>query len=251
MALCEKGESPFRANDLLANAVRQLPKNWPSEPKNSVSEVRRLLGIGNGFSSLERCWHEVLDSRAPVHELTAGGHGILFIRWLLHEVLPYPSFLWSEYWVAARLGITAGSLRDVVKGSSPLARDLESMRYSGILAGFLGSRWWRGVLENYVWELASQSSEKETSLQQALDDHAHMELEPIDLDPALVSLDANLEPTGQFLSPMTAVTLRPDHWPPFADPAWMDIRVVRDDDTLKSMVDPLDLHRVGVDEEKV
>ena len=154
----KKGCRRYRQMTLLADAVRQLPKDWPSESTDSVSEVRRLLGMEGGIESLERCWQDVLECRVPVHDLTEGGHGIIFVRWLLHEILPYPSFLWSEHWVAARLGITVEALRQVVGGDSLLARDLKSMSYTGILAGFLGDRWWRGSLENYVWKLANHSN---------------------------------------------------------------------------------------------
>ena len=241
----------FRQMTLLANAVQQLPKNWPPKSQESVSEIRRLLGMDGSFNSFDRCWQDVLECRVPINDLTEGGHGILFIRWLLHEILPYPSFLWSEYWVAARLGITVESLREVLRGNSPLAENLQTLCYSGILEGFLGERWWRGLLENYVWELSSQSNEEEKTLLQTLEERALTELEPIDLDPPLVSLNADLEPTGEFLTPMTAVTLRPDHWPTFADSAWIDISDVRNDDTLRSMIDPFDLHRVETDEEEV
>ena len=233
---------------LLADAVRQLPNEWPEDSDDSTSTVRRLLALDENANWSDRCWHDVLDCRVPIHELTEGRHGLLFIRWLLHQVLPYPCFLWAEHWVAARLGITVDALREVLKGDSPLAKRLESMRYSGILAGFLGDRWWRSALEDYVWELAGGRSTEEQRLREALNKSAETELDPIDLNPAVVCLDENLKPTG-FLSPMTTVTLRPDHWPPFADSAWMDIEKVRENLDLRSMVDPLDLHRVKSDDE--
>ena len=122
------------------------------------------------------------------------------------------------------------------------------MRYSGILAGFLKDRWWRGALEDYVWELAGRRRD-EQSLLEVLTDRADMELSPIDADPAVVCVNTDFQPTGQFLSPMTAVTLLPDHWPPFADSAWMDVETVREAPTLLAMVDPLELHRVVSDSE--
>ena len=108
------------------------------------------------------------------------------------------------------------------------------MRYSGILAGFLGDRWWRGALEDYIWELAGRHRAEEQRLREALTERAGMDLDPIDANPAVVCVDKELQPTGQFLSPMTAVTLRPGHWPPFADSAWMDVETVRDDPELLS-----------------
>ena len=236
----------FEQMVLLANAVRQMPMSWPSDPKKLDSAVRCLLAMDDDVKWFDRCWRDVLDCRVPSHELTLGQHGILFIRWLLHQVIPYPCFLWEEHWVAARLGISVGALGEVLDGSSPLAKDLKSMRYSGILANFLGTRWWRGAVEDYVWELAGG---QEKRLREALTKRADKDLGPIDVNPAVVCLDKELVPTGQFLPPMVAVTLRPDHWPAFADSAWMDIETVRDDTVLLSMVDPLDLHRVVSDDE--
>ena len=245
----KKGRHRYEQMALLADAVRQLPSQWPEDSAgSSTSRVRQLLAMDEEANSFERCWRDVLDCRVPVHELTAGGHGILFIRWLLHQVLPYPSFLWEEHWVAARLRISVDVLRKVLAGNSDLAKDLESMRYSGILAGFLKDRWWRGALEDYVWELAGGRRD-EQSLLEVLTDRAGMELYPIDANPAVVCVDTDFQPTGQFLSPMTAVTLLLDHWPPFADSAWMDVETVRDDPALLAMVDPLELHRVVSDSE--
>ena len=245
----QEGRHRYEQMALLADAVRQLPSQWPEDSAgSSTSMVRQLLAMDEEANSFERCWRDVVDCRVPVHELTAGRHGVLFIRWLLHQVLPYPSFLWEEHWVAARLRISVDALREVLAGDSDLAKDLESMRYSGILAGFLKDRWWRGALEDYVWELAGGRSD-EQSLLEVLTDRASMELCPIDADPAVVCVNTDFQPTGQFLSPMTAVTLRPDHWPPFADSAWMDVETVREAPTLLAMVDPLELHRVVSDSE--
>lgn len=234
---------------LLASAVMQLPRTWPQDLEDSISVVRNLLALGEDDQSFERCWRDVLECRVPAHELIVGGHGLLFIRWLLHQVLPYPSFLWEEHWVAARLGCSVDSLRDVLAGNSPLAKDLRSMRYSGILAGFLGDRWWRGVLEDYVWELAGQASAAEPKLRKALNERAEMEIVPIDAKPVMVCLDSKLEPTGRFISPTAAVTLRPDFWPSFADSAFTDIETVQNHPALLSIVDSLDLPRVNSNSE--
>ena len=230
---------------LLARAVRQLPRKWPSTRHKSDSTARRLLGMKKKSKWFDRCWLDVQDCRVPANEMTSGRHGILFIRWLLHQVLPYPCFLWEEHWVAARLRITVDALREVLKGNSALSRDLESMRYSGILAEFLGGRWWRGALEDYVWNLGGGHRTGKQEFRDALAERAGMDLEPIDYNPAVVCLDRDLTPSGRFLTPMDAVTLRPDHWPAFADSPWIDISTVNEDPDLRSMVNPLDLHRVG------
>lgn len=243
----QKSESSrYHQMVVLASAVQQLPRNWPTESDDSMALVKNLLAIENCGESSEHCWRSVRACRAPVHDLTEDGHGILFLRWLLHEILPYPSFLWAEHWVAARLGFCVDNLREVMKGDSQLANDLRSMSYSGILAGFQGDRWWRGALEDYVWELAGQYGAEDPTLHDVLTERAGMELVPIDANPAVVCLNANLEPNGRFSSPMIAVTIRPDHWPAFADSAWMDVETVLGDPFLLSIVDRLDRHRVNI-----
>lgn len=242
----KSGSRRYEQMVCLANAVRELSKNWPSDSNSMASQAKRLLGMSAGLSSSERCWLDVLECRVPIRELTADGRGIRFIRWLLHQILPYPCFLWEEHWVAARLGISICALREVLAGESPLAEDLKSMRYSGILARFLGNRWWRGALEDYVWDLGSGHSAK---LGEVLKDRAGMDLDRIDANTAVVCLNEDLAPTGRFVSPMDAITLRPDHWPPFADSAWMGIDAILEDPALLSMVDPIDLHRAIRDDE--
>ena len=229
---------------ILAKAVRDLPGQWSED---SDSMVQRLLAMDKGDDSFERCWSDVKDCRVPIEELSEGGHSILFIRWLLHQVLPYPCFLWAEHWVAARLGISIEALREVLEGDSELAKDLESMRYSGILADFLGDRWWRGAIEDYAWNLVEGHTADVQQLRNALTERAGTDLNPIEANPAVVCVDTDWQPADEFLSPMTAITLHPDHWPPFADSAYMDIKIVRDDSILKSMVDPLDQHRIDSD----
>ena len=86
----------FKQMILLAKAIRKLPKDWPSDPDQFSQEVERLLGMVEGFRSLDRCWSDVWECRMPVQNLTQGEYGIPFVRWLLHEILPYPSFLWRS-----------------------------------------------------------------------------------------------------------------------------------------------------------
>ena len=234
---------------LLADAVRQLPAQWPEDSDGSASMVQKFLNIDENSVSFERCWRDVKDCRVPVEELFMGGHSILFIRWLLHQILPYPCFLWAEHWVAARLGISIEALREVLKGDSNMAKDLNSMRYSGILAGFLGDRWWRGALEDYVWNLSGEYMGDVQQLRDALAKRAGMDLDSINANPAVVCVDKNWQPDDEFLSPMTAITLHPDHWPSFADSAYMDIKIVLDDPILRSIVDPLEQHRIEGDKE--
>ena len=226
---------------LLAGAVRQLP-SWPGEgDRSSFESVGELLRMDGEADWFHRCWREVRECRPPIHYLAGGGHGMLFIRWLLHQVMPYPCFLWGVHWVAARLRLPVAVLGRVAAGSSRLADDLRSMRYSGVLAGFVGDRWWRGAVEHYVWGLCEGDAER---LGTELDERAGERLVPVDMDRPVVSVGRDLQPSEEFVSTGTAVRLCPDQWPVFADPPWVSISTVVDDAALRAVVHPLDLYRL-------
>ena len=234
----------FKKMILLANAVRQLPSVWPPSAKKAIGETRRLLDINEGDRSFDRCWRDVRECQVPVHELTSKGHKIQFVRWLLHQILPYPTFLRDKHWVAARLEITVESLEAVLADSeSQLADDLSSIRYTGVLSGFLGDRWWRGALEDYAWELVEGGIGGRKRLHDALNERSRTRLARTVSNP-IVSLNTDLQPESEFSTPSEAVRLRPDHWPAFADFAWMNTKTLGYDGTLSAMVDPLDIGRI-------
>ena len=226
---------------LLADATRQLPLTWPTDSDESASHARTLLNMDEDASWFERCWREVRECQPPIHELAGGGHRVLFLRWLLHQIMPYPCFLWDAHWVAARLHLPVDVLHRVLAGDSKLAMDLKPLRYSGVLHDFLGTRWWRGALEDYVWDLCDGDL---GHLGAKLNEKAGDEVAALEIEQPVVCLGPDLQPSERFVSAKDAVNLRPDQWPAFADSAWMDIETVRDNPDLRSMVDPLDEYRV-------
>ena len=230
---------------LLAHATRRLPAAWPADGDEAAAQARKLLGMDEGASWFERCWREVRECQPPIHELADGGHGVAFLRWLLHQIMPYPCFLWDARWVAARLQLPVDVLRGVLTGRSELAADLVALRYTGILREFLGTRWWRGGLEDYVWDLCEGDL---GCLGVRLSERAGQELARLDVEQPVVCIDANLQPAERFVAAKDAVNLRPDQWPAFADSAWMEIEAVSDSPVLRAMVDPLDEYRVTEDD---
>ena len=123
------------------------------------------------------------------------------------------------------------------------------MQYTGILAEFMGRRWWRGALEDFIWESVGSHAACGERLMRVLTERAGMELEFVASNPAVVCLDEEQQPLERFSSPETAVPVRPDHWPSFADSAWMDVEDVRGDPVLQTMVEPVDRYRVTADED--
>ena len=236
----------FQQMIILAEAIQELQFKWPGNNAESSEKLKQVLGLQENTRWFNRCWRDVRDCYSPVYELSTGGHQIQLVRWLLHQIMPYPCFLWDKNWVAARLQITVDDFSRIINGNSQLAIDLNFMRYSGLLSGFLGARWWRGAIEDYVWELTA-SPDSNGQLSNALNELAGEELESIDFSPAIVCLDKSLRPKKTFSTPRSAVRLQSDYWPAFADPAWMEMRDVKDDPALIAIVNPLDSAKLESD----
>ena len=231
----------------LARAVRRLRGDWPAEARASEARARALLNLRDEVPWFGRSWGEVLECQPPIHELAGAEHGILFLRWFLHQVLPYPSFLWDVHWVATRLRMRVEDLERVIAADSDLAQDLQERRYTGILDGFLGNRWWRTAIEDYAWELGRGASGNPSLFEDRLREIAGVDLELIGISDPVVCLDRDFEPV-EIASPQDAVRLRPDYWPSFADAAWMKIDTVVGDLSLRAMVEPVDQYRLQPDE---
>ena len=231
----------------LAGAAQCLEGDWPVDPSASEGRVRRLLKLDDEAGWAKRAWDAVRECQPPIHELGGGRHGVLFLRWLLHQVLPYPCFLWDMHWVAARLRLSLADLQRLVASDCELARDLDQLKYTGLMAGFLGDRWWRTAMEDYAWELGGRSSGKPGKFEQELSEKAGEEPELVAPHDPVVCLNRELRPEG-VASAGDAVRLRPDYWPPFADAPWVRIDDVRSGPELRAMVEPLDDYRLPTDE---
>jgi hypothetical protein len=143
------------------------------------------------------------------------------------------------------------TFKAVMAENSKLSRRLKDLCYTGILSGFLGDRWWRSGLEDYVWSLTQGQAKDVKSFHGTLEEQAGHELEAVRVNPALVPLNAALKPEDEFIAPEQAVRIRPDQWPAFADDAWTSIAAVRGDTMLHALVDYADLNRVEVEESDV
>ena len=236
----------YRGMVQLARGAQLLQGDWPVDPSASEARAQELLRLDVENEWAERAWREVRECQPPVYELGGGHYGVLFLRWLLHQILPYPCFLWDATWVAARLRLQVDDLERLVKSDCELARDMEQFKYAGMLDGFLGDRWWRTAVEDYTWILGGESSGRSGDFEDRLRQKAGEPVKMVNVRDPVVCLNHDLRPHG-VASPMDAVRIRPDYWPPFADAAWMKIDAVRDDPELRAMVVPLDQYRVEPD----
>ncbi len=237
----------FEQMIILAQAIRELQFDWPKTNVESSEKLKSVLGLKDENSWTDRCWREVRDYLPPVVEMSAGRFQIQVVRWLLHQVMPYCSFLGDEYWAAARLQITVQEFRRVTKGGSQLAEDLDSMRYSGLLSGFLGERWWRGAMEDYVCNL-TRPPHYRGQIPDGASKRAGETLERVERDHGLLGLDQNLQPKQIFASIKNTVQLQLDYWPALAEPPWIEVEDVKKSPALMAIVDPLDVDRIETED---
>lgn len=242
----------FERSKQLATAVCAISKAWKDVTGGGVeTAMERLLGLTVDVTWRSRALDDIVLSQLPLSRFSAGTNGLLFLRWLLHSILPYPTFLWGDQWVAASLRLGLGSLRAVLDGDSELGAELDACRYRGILDSFLGPRWWRGGIEQFAWSVRAAADREPEAYHSELERRAGTKLEAIKLTSPVVCIGRDLVPTDELCSLEEAVRLVPDLWPAYADSAYAKVTAVLDDAELVAIVHPLDRDRVepAVDDE--
>lgn len=234
----------------LGEAVRLISNSWKEVEDGGVeAALERLLGLNGEVRWHARAFDDVVLCQVPLSEFSAGTNGLLFLRWLLHSILPYPTFLWAEQWVAARFRLTPSSLRTVLDGESSLAADINACRYGGILSGFLGKRWWRAGVEQYAWVIRAEGGRDPDSFHKKLEERAGGPLERLEIASPVVCIERDLSPADVLCSLEDAVRMVPDLWPAYAGTAYAPIASVKDDAEFAAVVHPLDRERIRDDDD--
>ena len=219
----------------LASAIRNLPPTWPLD---NLEETRRLveqfMAIPEDASWAGQAWQDVEECHPPIHELVERSHGLAFLRWLLHRILPYPCFLWDTHHLAARLRVTHASLKSAL--DSNFSSLLEPCRYEGALADFLGPRWWRCGIETLIWELTEGNPFDPQHVRDLLTQRTGISLEPTASLQPVVCVDENYQPLSEASDPTEAVRIQPDDWPPYADLAWTTIKLTHEKPHLAALI---------------
>lgn len=232
----------------LAAAVGALPGEWsPNDRAETEARVVRLLGIPGDSVWRSTALKDVENCRPPLTELSAKNHGLLFLRWLLQRILPYPCFLLDSHRLAARLRTSHASLLEALLG--PLGERLGRVKYSGIGAGFLGDRWWRAAVEDLLWELTGGVSVPAAALRSKLSDLAGIELLPSVTENPIVCVDENYVALSEAASAADVVRIQPDDWPVFASQAWTTVELAKRHARLRANVASEDWERVAVPDE--
>jgi hypothetical protein len=238
-----------RQSTILAAAIRSLPASWPGDDyAKAIENVQGLLGlkpqpggqiapswVGTALADVENC-------RPPVTELSERNHGLVFLRWLLQRILPYPCFLLDTYRLAARLRISHDSLQRALKQG--LGEFLRPCRYCGALAEFLGERWWRAGIENIIWDLTEGESVPPARLRDKLSQVASEKLTPSTNESPIVCVDENYRTLPEAFPADVVVRIQPDDWPLYGNQAWTTVELARQHPRLRAVVAVEDRERV-------
>ena len=230
---------PLRQQVLsLAKALQDLPSGWPTnQPKRMRTILEDLLKLSRGAAWRERAWQQIEVCHPPIHELSPPTHAVALIRWLLHSIMPYATFLWDFRHLAARLRVTPRSLIVALKKNDSFAKTLALYKYRGSLHDFLGDRWWRPGIEHLLWKRTEAKPFNVDALQTVVGELSQR-LEPVSLNEPVVAFDQNLRATDQLIELSDAVELQPDDWPPFAERPFALRELAMKDPRLKSLIAP-------------
>lgn len=204
----------------LAKAIHSLPSEF-SKQMVEIDQMMGLLGVNEDHPLFERYRDDVKNCRPPVHHLSQESGGLVLIRWLLHRILPHTSFLIDEWHLAARLRVTPNSLREQLKTNGEFTRQLNELRYTGLLAEFDQFRWWRGGIEQWLWDLTAGESANATSVHESLRSLGAEDLVGINLPRPVVTLDEHLQQEEDLSAMSEVVAIQLDDWPSYAEPAYV------------------------------
>ncbi|MEM9368760.1 MAG: hypothetical protein AAGD07_22445 [Planctomycetota bacterium] len=203
----------------LASAVHNLPRNLNEGPID-VGELLEILGAG--AADLSDRYREAIERcRPPIHHLSEHSGGLAVIRWLLHRIIPHTCFLVDSLNLAARLRVTSESLLAQLQAETEFSKQLSVYRYGGPLNDFGGDRWWRGGIEQWIWELTEGNSANAEAVLAELRKLGADLLEPVGIVRPVLTLGENLEVEATFSARDDVEPVQLDDWPSYAEPAYM------------------------------
>jgi CheY-like chemotaxis protein len=242
----EKGDAHAHTGVVsLAQAIQQLPSNWPVVSSDATEDLYRLIDLKRSVPFFETAADDISACHPPIHELSTATHALAVIRWLAHRILPYPAFLADEISLAARLRVDEKQLKRMLRGKSKLADALRGVEYRGILRELYGPHWWRSGLDDLAFKWTDGIGSVE-ALQAAIARLAgkKVRFRDSELVPGIDESYRAIE-----LVPLSqALRLQVDDWPPFADDAWANRDRVADSDQLKGLVTHTDRELLDANE---
>lgn len=221
----------------LATAIHKLPKNLATEIVG-LSTLMELLGVGPTDVLAERYSESVSFCRPPIHHLSKESGGLVLLRWLLHRILPHTCFLLNQTELAARLRVSPESLDKELDEGSQLEQAIAPYLYKGLLSDFDGRRWWRGGVEQFLWDVTDGESMNPESLHAATTKLGASMLHAIDIAHPVVTIDDSLNTESSLSDFEDVFALHLDDWPSYAEPAYMRKELLMSHQELQLFVAP-------------
>ncbi|MDJ0449262.1 hypothetical protein [Methylocystis sp. JR02] len=229
----------------LAEASRTLASSINSSVASEDAEAAMTIGIQRLCFELLKApsnarWCRSVErqvDRARPPRITPPIDGVgaarLIIAWLLHQVLPYPSFLLNDTHAAVRLGLDLESFRRVMACECELSKLIGSCIYEGPLKTFDNRRWWGGGIDFVAWELSQEQSDYESAILRKAEglrvDFLRME------QPVIVS-DSDLVETNEVGEARDCVRAADESFPQGVEPAWVKLSDALEDRKLAAKV---------------
>jgi hypothetical protein len=217
----------------LAQATKALPDHWPDNDAEATREIiEKWLAVPKERWQPQG-WRDIEECHPPVHNLSLPVHGLLFLRWFLHQILPYPCFLWTTHRLATRLRVTHQSLLNSLRAG--LAGVFAEAKYCGQLSGFLGEHWWRSGCEAIIWDLTAGNPFDPDRVRTILNERCGARLEPCAVGQPVNCVDENYQPIDDDCDVSAVVRLQPDDWPPYAEQACTTRRLASESPRLRAV----------------
>ncbi len=218
----------------LGEAVNALPQKWPSDDAGATRQI-----IDEWFAIPDErwkpiAWQDIEDCHPPLHEISQRRHGLRFVRWFLHRILPYPCFLWTCGRLAARLRVTQESFSEAM--TCGLADVFHHAKYNGQLRDFLGERWWRSGCESFLWDLTSGNSFDPEVTITTLNERCAGKLVRSPIAQPVLCVDEWFSLTNDVCNVENAVRVQPDDWPAYAEHAWVPLAEASANERLRAAV---------------
>jgi hypothetical protein len=221
-------------------AIQRLSDTWGADGDDGLTQLKKLLAVPEtGWA--EVATRDILAAQPPIHQFAESSRGITVIRWLAQRVLPYPTFLLDSRQLAAACGARPESLEE--GDIETLDAVFDQGLYRGSLDEFLGPRWWKPAVRRKLrdWTDTTQPS---TDAVEKLGAVLGRTLAPLDPVTSVLTVNKTLQESSDPIARERGVRVRPDDWPIFAEPAWIDENLVKANAGLRSFVEPADLARL-------
>jgi len=217
-----------------AKAVVLLKKIWDKGISTEYL-ISDWLGLGQP-DWLEVAVDDVSETRPPVHSVARRTRGASIVRWFLHRILPYPTFLLNEQMVAIKLGVEHDWLVKELTKNSKFSSKLGEFRYKGAFSEFDGHRWWRAGLSNFIVQITGGKPFDLDLVKGAIRSRSCTAPDFLPHSTSVLAIDPDTKQFTKVVNADHATRIVPDGWPTFADDAWAVRSDINDDPDLAELV---------------